>query len=137
MKHRVRCSLLLLTCWSCSSSDGRDAYVYALAWYCISPESCERTEQVEQIDRAIEKGVDYRFTSTQDESFSENAQRVATDSIGADCYWLYDLSLFGHDLERSRLCFNPGGFELELSIPNEDPATQSRWVVAAQDVDIL
>lgn len=137
MKHGVLCSLLLLTCSSCSSSDGRGAYVYALTWYCISPEGCERTEQVEKIDRATEKGADYQFTSTQDESFSEDALRVATDSIGSDCYWLYYLSLFGHDLERSRLCFNPGGFELELSIPNDDPATHSQWVVAAQDMDLL
>lgn len=137
MKHEVLCLLLLSTCWSCSSSDEPDGYEYALTWHCISPEGCERAEQVEQIDRATEKGFDYRFTSTQDGSFHENALRVTTDSIGSDCYWLYDLSLFGHDLERSRLCFNPGGFELELSIPNEDPATHSKWVVAAQDMDIL
>jgi hypothetical protein len=129
--------LLLSACSSCSSSDGSDAYEYALIWYCISPEGCERTEQVEQIDRATEEGFDYQFTSTQDESFSEDALRVTADTIGINCDWLYSLSLFGHDLERSRLCFNPGGFELELSIPNEDPATHSQWVVAAQDMDLL
>jgi hypothetical protein len=137
VKPELLCLLLLSVSSSCSSSEGPDAYEYALTWYCISPEGCERTEQVEQIDRATEQGFDYRFTSTQDESFSEDAFRVTADSIGIYCDWLYYLSLFGHDLERSRLCFNPGGFELELSIPNEDPATSSQWVVAAQDLDLF
>lgn len=137
MKSGVLCSLLLSVCWSCSSPDEPGTFEYALTWYCISPEGCERTEQIAKIDRAIEKGFDYRFTSTQDESFSEDALRVTSDSIGFDCSWLYDLSLFGHDLDRSRLCYNPGGFELELSIPNEDPTAYSQWVVAAQDMDLL
>ncbi len=138
MKPVVLCLLLLSACSSCSSSDEPEIDEYALTWYCISPEGCERTEQVERIDRATRTSLfDYQFTSTQDESYREDALRVTADSIGTDCDWLYYITLFGHDLERSRLCSNPGGFELELSIPNEDPATHSQWVVAAQDMDLI
>jgi hypothetical protein len=136
VKPVVLCLLLLSAC--SSSSDEPEIDEYALTWYCISPEGCERTEQVERIDRATRTSLfDYQFTSTQDESYREDALRVIADSIGTDCAWLYYITLFGHDLERSRLCSNPGGFELELSIPNEDPATHSQWVVAAQDMRIL
>lgn len=137
MKPGVLCLLLLSGCRLFSSSEEPETYGYTLTWYCVSPEGCERTTEVERIDRVTEKGFDYHFTSTQDESFSEDALRISSDSLGYYCDWLYDLSLFGHDLERSRLCYNPGGFELELSIPNEDPTAYSQWVVAAQDMDLL
>lgn len=137
MKPGLLCVLLLPGCSFLWPSEEPDTYGYALTWYCVSPEGCERTEEVERIDHVIKKGYDFHFTSTQDESFSEDALMIVSDSLGFDCDWLYYLSLFGHDLERSRFCFNPGGFELELSIPNEDPATHSKWVVAAQDMDLL
>jgi hypothetical protein len=35
------------------------------------------------------------------------------------------------------LCGNVAGFELELSIPNEDPATHSQWVVSARNTSFL
>jgi hypothetical protein len=43
----------------------------------------------------------------------------------------------GHELERSRICFVPGGFELDLAIPNEDPTTYSMWLVEGRNVDLL
>lgn len=137
MRPGLLCLLLLPGCSFLWPSETPDTYGYALNWYCVSPEGCERSEEVMRIDHVTKKGYDFHFTSTQDESFGEDALMILSDSLGFDCEWLYDLSLFGHDLERSRLCFNPGGFQIELSIPNADPATQSRWVVAAQDVDIL
>jgi hypothetical protein len=129
--------LLLPACSFLSPSEKPDTYGYTLTWHCISSKGCERSEEVTRIDRVIKKGYDFHFTSTLDESFGEDALMILSDSLGFGCDWLYDLSLFGHDLERSRLCFNPGGFELELSIPNEDPATSSQWVVAAQDLDLF
>ena len=66
---------------------------------------------------------------------------AAPDELPAGCSWLYDLGLFelepfrccrtsrGLELKRPRLCFMPGGFELDLSIPNQDPTTYSMWLV--------
>jgi hypothetical protein len=31
----------------------------------------------------------------------------------------------------------PGGFELELAIPNQDPTTYSMWLVEGRDVNLL
>lgn len=32
---------------------------------------------------------------------------------------------------------DPGGLELELEIPNQDPTTSSMWLVEGRDVDLL
>jgi hypothetical protein len=40
-------------------------------------------------------------------------------------------------VKRSRFCSVPGGMELDLSIPNEDPATSSMWLVEGRDVNVL
>ncbi|ACY13106.1 hypothetical protein Hoch_0465 [Haliangium ochraceum DSM 14365] len=91
-----------------------------------------------QIDRATQVNVyTLQFASTVDESFGEEALRVQSDTLGVDCWWVYDISLLGYDLERSRQCGTVAGFELELSIPNEEPATSSEWVVVGRDIDIL
>lgn len=134
MKSGVLCLVLLSGCSLLSSSEDPTTYEYALTWFCVSPEGCERTEELQRIDRATIDDFDVHFTSTQDESFATDAKRVASDSLGVRCSWLYFLSLFGHELERSKLCFKPSGFELDLSIPNEDPATHSKWVVSARDL---
>ena len=47
------------------------------------------------------------------------------------------LSLFEHELEPCKRCHDAGGFEIELSIPNTDPATHSKWVVSARDLYLL
>jgi hypothetical protein len=135
MKAGVLCLLLLSGCWS--SDDPPPVYEFALTWTCLSSEGCERTDELERIDRMERAGVDCHFTSTQDESFGVDGKRIVSDFLPPGCSWLYFLSLFGHELERSRLCFIPGGFELELSIPNEDPATSSMWLVEGVDVDLL
>lgn len=134
MKIGVLCLLLLSGCSSLSPSDESDIVEYTLTWYCISPEGCERTAEVERIDHAIVDFWDVRFTSTQDESFVEDAKSVRSDTLAVRCSWLYFLTLFGHELEPSKFCFTPGGFEVHLSIPDEDPATFSKWVVSARDV---
>lgn len=138
MKPGLLCLLLLLP--ACSffwPSDDPDSYEYVLTWYCISPDGCEHADEAARIDRATERGTDFHFTSTRDPSFDEQALRVLSAVLPYGCSWLYELSFFGHDLERSRLCATAGGFELDLSIPNEDGATYSEWVVSGRDVRFL
>ena len=134
MKTGMLCLLLLS---GCLSSDYRSVYEYALTWTCLSPEGCERMEEVARIDRMEQIRRDCQFTSMQDESFSADATEILAEFLPPGCSWLYFLTLFGNELERSRFCAVPGGFELELSIPNEDPATQSLWLVEGRDLDLL
>lgn len=131
------CLLLLL--WGCSLDHGSPpVFEYALTWTCLSvEESCERTDELERIDRMRLHRRDSQFTSTQDESFSEEALQVISDELPRRCSWMYDLSLLGHELERQVICFVPGGFEMEIAIPNEDATTQSLWLLEGRDVDLL
>jgi hypothetical protein len=94
-------------------------------------------EELQRIDRMEIESDDCHFTSTQDESLGVDAKLISSDLLPEACAWVYFLSLLGHELERSRICFVPGGFELDLSIPNEDPATQSLWLVEGRDLDLL
>jgi hypothetical protein len=134
MKPGMLCLLLLS---GCLSEDYRAVYEYALTWTCLSPEGCERSEEVARINRMEREHVDCQFMSTQDEAFVVDAKRIFSEFLPPACSWLYFLTLFGHELERSRFCFVPGGFELELSIPDEDPATSSMWLVEGRDVELL
>jgi hypothetical protein len=138
MKSGVLCLMMLLPACSWLEPDYEPVtYKYALTWYCISPEGCERTQEVARIDRATEIDLIVTFTSTQDPSFEEEGKQLFVETLPRECAWLYYLSFFGHDLERSRYCHNVGGFELELAIPNEDPATHSQWVVSGRDLRFL
>jgi hypothetical protein len=80
---------------------------------------------------------DCHFTSMQDETFAADAKQIVSDLLPYRCSWLYYLSLFGHELERSMVCYGPGGFDLELEIPNQDPTTSSMWLVEGRDVDLF
>jgi hypothetical protein len=136
MKPGMLCLLLLLSgCWS--SDDPPPVYEFALTWTCLSSEGCERTDEVARIDRMERVRIDCHFASTRDESFSADATRVLSEFLPPGCSWLYFLSLFGHELDRSRLCFVPGGFALDLEIPNQDPTTSSMWLVEGRDVNLL
>ena len=139
MKRTLLCLWLLMP--ACSFLDPRDEDTierFELIWYCVSPEGCERTEEVARIDRAtITNFYQLDLESTQDPSYSEQGELLHLDSLPYGCVWTHDLSFFGHDLERTRLCYTPGGFELELSIPDADPATSSQWVVSGRDVRFL
>ncbi len=110
---------------------------YSLTWTCQSPEGCERAEEVTRIDYVTREGDYFSFTSTQDPSFSAQGELIIGDALPSGCAWLYFLTLFGHELERSRLCRTPGGMELQLSIPNQDPTTFSMWLVEGRDEDIF
>ncbi len=109
---------------------------YELTWVCRSPEGCERAEQVELVDRVeIINGWDrIRFWSSRDNGVLDNAELVDSDALPSGCSWLYGLSLFTHELEPSRFCRTSNGLDLELSIPNRDPTTNSQWLVQGRQI---
>jgi hypothetical protein len=125
---------LLLLLPACA--DAGTAYDYALTWTCLSPDGCERVEEVRLVDRMNVNGDRFYFTSTRDQ-FGEGAQRVASDLLPPECAWLHSFTLFGRELAPSLICRTAAGFELELSIPNRNPATYSEWVVDARDQGLL
>lgn len=110
---------------------------YALTWTCRSPEGCERTEELERIDRMKTVDGEGHLSSTQDASVSVDGDFGFATELPGGCSWLYNLTFFGHDLEQSRFCEIAGGMELELSIPNQDPSTSSMWLVEGRDLDLL
>jgi hypothetical protein len=132
MKPIMLCLLLLSACVAAANYR-----VYKLTWSCLSAEGCERAEQVELLDRArIIDGDDFvAFMSTRDGGFEIAAQLVPSDALPAECSWLYGLRLFATEAEPSRFCRSSGRFELELSIPNQDPSTASKWFVEAREID--
>lgn len=125
-------SLLLLS--ACTSSD--IPYDYALTWTCLSPEGCEREDEVVLVDRLNVNGELLYFTSTRVD-FGEGAQRVDADSLPDGCFWLYGFSLFGDEVEPPMVCRTDGGFDWEFSIPNRNPATHSLWRVEARELGLL
>lgn len=136
MKPGVLCCWLLLMSGCLSSEGPREVYEYVVTWTCLS-ESCERADELERIDTLVQKRRDFLFTSTQDESFREEAFQIFSDLLPPGCTWMYYLSLLGHELEPSRFCLIPGGFELEVAIPNEAHTTPSVWLVEGRDVKFL
>lgn len=134
MKRAMLCLLLLA---ACELDAARNYRVYKLTWTCLSPEGCERAPEAMLIDRATitDGSVFVRFESTRDPSFNSRGQRVPSDELPAECSWLHGFFLFGIELEPSRFCRTSNGFELELSIPNQDPATHSDWLVEAREID--
>lgn len=121
----------------CSYFLGEANYrIYELSWTCLSSEGCERADQVPLFDRA-ESVIDsdrVDFLSTRDAGFFERAELIESDELPAGCSWMYNLTLFGHELEPSRFCRTSNGFELEVSIPNRDSATHSRWLVTGRHI---
>lgn len=135
MKLAVLCSLLLSGCLA--ENPPPKPVEYALTWICQSPEGCERSQDVARIDRVVEDQYSYHFTSTQEPSISADAELIPSDSLPPGCDWLYYLSLFGHELGPSRICYSAATFELQLAIPNQDPTTSSMWLVEARDVKVF
>lgn len=135
MKPAMLCLLLLSGCLT--PVEPPTVYEHALTWTCRSSNGCERSDEVKRIDRLEQVKRDCHLTSTQDESFSADAKLVISSSLQDGCYSLYFLTLFAHELEPSKICFIPGGFELELAIPNPDPTTHSMWLVEGRNVNLL
>jgi hypothetical protein len=104
---------------------------YDLRWTCIAPEGCERAEQVALIDRvAITNTNDFcDFWSTQDGSFRVWTRLLASDSLPSGCFLMSGFVLFENELEAALLCHTDEGFEMDLSVPNRDSATHSKWRV--------
>jgi hypothetical protein len=134
MKPAVLCLLLFS---ACELEAARNYRVYALTWTCLSPEGCERAEQVELIDRAqiIDGSVRVTFKSTRDGVFLSFGQLVPSDALPAECFWLHGFFIFAIEIEPSRFCRTSGRIEMNLSIPNQDPATDSKWLVEGRDTD--
>lgn len=135
MKPAVLCLLLLS---GCSDPFGvRNYRTYELTWTCLSPDSCERTDQVALIDRAVIINGDdaVEFVSSRDGLFWDYAQMVTSDDLPEGCFWLHDVSFFALDLEPGRFCRTSGKLELELSIPDRDPATVSEWRVDGREIE--
>lgn len=136
MKPGILCIVLLAGCNWLVPDPSPHVREYGLTWTCESAEGCERMAEVERIDLMECVDFDCYFRSTQDDSFEEDARVIDGNGLPSDCSWLYFVSLFGHDLERSPYCFTPAGFELQLSIPNQDPTTYSMWVVDGRLADL-
>lgn len=135
MKPAVLCLLLLSAC--SDPFNVRNYSVYRLTWTCVSPDGCERTDQVALVDRAeIVDGFDFiDFLSSRASSFRENAQLVPSDALPPDCVLLYGLVLFTQELEPFRFCRISRGFEMEPSIPDQDSTTYSMWFVEGREID--
>lgn len=136
MKPAVVCLLLLSACSDLTTDPNYRAY--RLTWRCLSAGGCERAEQVVLVDRAeIVNGSDLiEFLSSHQGFFNDLAQMVMSDDLPAGCSWLHGFSISAEELEPSKLCSTPGGFELELSIPNRDGVTRSEWFVEARGIDL-
>lgn len=121
---------LLLLLSACALSE----YEYRLTWTCLSPEGCERAEDVALLDRLNTYGDSFFFKSRTPLEFTEHAQRVASEEAPAGCFLLHGFTLFGHELAPSALCSTPDGYDLELAIPNRNPTTSSQWLIEIREL---
>jgi hypothetical protein len=130
VKRGMLCLSLVFAC-SCTLSEDYPYLAYDVRWTCISPDGCERAEQVALIDRGaiLETNDSCEFWSTQTRSIWKWARLAASDSLPTDCYLLSGFVLFEDELEPSLLCHTSEGFEVELSVPNRDSPTHSQWRV--------
>jgi hypothetical protein len=127
MKAGILCVLLLAAC-----SEGITHY--SLTWTCLSAEACERSEELRFYDRLTVQGDTFFFSSSRDKGYFETAQRFGSESLPTECFWLYSLSLFGDESEPGKVCHVSGGFDMEIAIPDRDPATQSHWLAEAREL---
>jgi hypothetical protein len=139
MRSGILCLLFVSGCSFLWGPEPAPAmFEYGLTWTCQSPEGCEHTDELRRIDRATITNYSHvRFTSTYYETYEMEAEIASGPSLPPGCSWMYFLTFFGHELERSKNCEVPGGFELEIAIPNEDPGTSSMWLIEGLDVGLL
>lgn len=130
MKLEMLCLSLVLVC-SCTLSEDYPYLAYDVSWTCVSPDGCERAEQTARIDRGAIRDTNdsCEFWSTQTRSIWKWARLLSSDSLPPDCYLLSGLVLFEDELEPALLCHTSEGFEVELSVPNRDAPTHSKWLV--------
>lgn len=132
MKARILCLLLLTAC-----SDDVVTYDYSLTWTCLSAEGCERTDELKLYDRLNIAAETFIFASTRNQRYLVTAQRLGSDSVPPGCFLLYGLSLFGDEAEPAKVCHVSGGFDMEISIPDRNPATHSPWLAKARELGWL
>lgn len=137
MKPAFLCLLLVSACSDLTYAP--NFLAYALTWSCLSPEGCERAEQVTLFDRAEifhdGRSEFIEFKSTRDRTFRDDAQMVPSDALPSDCTWLHGFSFLGIEADPSMLCRRSGGFELELLVPNRESETRSKWLVEGREID--
>lgn len=137
MKPAVLCLLLISACSDLTYTP--DFRAYALTWTCLSPEGCERADQVTLFDRAETYNGDrseyIEFKSTHDGDFQDTAWLVSSDELPAECTWLYSFSVLAVEADPAMFCRVAGGFELELAVPNRDGETRSKWLVEGRKID--
>ncbi|ACY16690.1 hypothetical protein [Haliangium ochraceum] len=126
-KLRVLCCLFGIWLLGCGSLG--DQYTHSVAWTCASPEGCERVDLVERFNRSWIGTNQIYLHSTFDETVSNRATRIPSDSVPEGCDELHGLALFGHSFDPLAFCKSSGGFRMELSIPNANPAEFSEWRV--------
>jgi hypothetical protein len=129
VKRTVFYLLLASACSLSCEYESRPWRGYELTWTCLSADGCERVEQVMLLDRvSLTDDYDYCwFWSTRDDSFEEFADLIPSESLPPECHWLTSFTVFTDEIEQSPLCFAGDGFTVEVSIPDRDPPTQSKW----------
>ncbi|ACY15189.1 hypothetical protein [Haliangium ochraceum] len=107
---------------------------FRTSWVCAVDE-CSRIEAVRQYDRAQLEYDELELMSSSDDSLFTDARLVVSNQVLApDCLLVLGLQLFEHEIESAKYCSTPSGFELTVTIPDEDPETSSTWVVMAREL---
>jgi hypothetical protein len=132
MKAGILCVLLLAAC-----SDDGITYDYSVTWTCLSAEGCERLDELGLYDRLNILDDTFVFASSRREGYLVSAQRFGSESLPAGCFWLYGLALFGDESEPAKVCRVSGGLDMEIAIPDRNPATHSLWLARARELGWL
>ncbi|ACY15194.1 hypothetical protein [Haliangium ochraceum] len=69
-----------------------------------------------------------------EELFVEGQLALSNQVPEPRCYLVVGLELFGHEIGVPRFCHTPNGFELMVTIPDEDPETSTSWVLMAREL---
>ncbi|ACY14664.1 hypothetical protein Hoch_2119 [Haliangium ochraceum DSM 14365] len=109
---------------SCYAPDS--VYSHSMSWACLS-DICERADAVAGFDRAIVDRNQINLYSSADESVLHVITRIPSDAAPEGCDFLYGLVLFGHTLEPLAICRAGSGYNIEVAIPDPNPATASEW----------
>ncbi|ACY14663.1 hypothetical protein Hoch_2118 [Haliangium ochraceum DSM 14365] len=108
-------------------------YKYRTTWVCTM-DDCGRATAVVEYDQAKLRAGELELTSTVDEALFTDGIVGRSGTVPSQCRLVFGLNLFGHELEPSMLCFLPSGFELTVSIPDENAETSSTWLLMAREL---
>ncbi|ACY17387.1 hypothetical protein [Haliangium ochraceum] len=124
--------LLVFLCGCFFQTGGPRTYEYRLTWVC-GMDICERSDEVVRYDSAQIRNGELELSSTVDDALFTDGLVATSGMLNADCRLVFGLVMFGHPLDEPMLCFTANGFELTVSIPNEDGETSSTWVIMARE----